>query len=170
MTFDRRGARAVIPAAWLLLLANTEAFLLSSSRPVRISPTPRKLPWPRPVSTPPGGGTSALCRRIIGMSTPAAETPTTAVDPEEALDPIISELRARILDAPCPLEGNEESRLHAEATLSTTFEVGVDGGVVGGFEQEVRLARALALDTFVVSRKENLWHCCGHHQPSSTPC
>eukprot|EP00903_Cladosiphon_okamuranus_P012123 g11375.t1 len=79
-------------------------------------------------------------------------TSTTALAPEAALDPIISELRARIVDAPDSLEGNEESRLHAEATLSTTFEVGRDGNVVGGFEQELQLARALATDTFVVVR------------------
>ena len=83
------------------------------------------------------------------MSTTAA-IDSSALAPEIALDPIISELRARILDAPDRLEGNEESRLHAEATLSTTFEVGFDGNMVGGFEQELQLAKALATDTFVV--------------------
>lgn len=74
----------------------------------------------------------------------------TATTPEIALDPIVSELRARIMEAPERLEGNEESRLHAEATLSNTFEIGLDGNLVGGFGQELQLARALAMDTFVV--------------------
>lgn len=83
-----------------------------------------------------------------------SSTTHAALAPEVALDPIISELRARILDAPDRLEGNEESRLHAEATLSTTFEVGCDGNLVGGFEAELQLVRALATDTFVVRDTE----------------
>lgn len=83
-------------------------------------------------------------------TTTTTTTDSPAIAPEVVLDPIISELRARILDAPDRLEVNEESRLHAEATLSTTFEVGCDGNVVGGFGQELQLARALATDTFVV--------------------
>lgn len=90
-------------------------------------------------------------------------TDNAAVAPEVALDPIISELRARILDAPDRLEGNEESRLHAEATLSTTFEVGFDGNVVGGFEQELQLARALAADTFVVRYRSTSTLNCKRH-------
>lgn len=84
------------------------------------------------------------------LPTRPATVPNTVA--EAALDPIIADLRARIAKAPVPLEGNEESRRHAEATLSTRFEIGSDGKLIGGAAQEARLARALALDTFVVVR------------------
>lgn len=71
-----------------------------------------------------------------------------------ALHPIISQLRARIAAAPGPLEDNDEARKHAETTLSEIFEVNSDGDLIGGSEQEARLVRALARDTFVVVRAQ----------------
>lgn len=154
MTLTRRNTRfaaLVALPALLLALSVTEAFLMSSSRPLRVSTTPRRLPWPRPPRSTRSARRRSMMTTSMGRTT-SITADSTALAPEVALDPIISDLRARILDAPDRLESNEESRLHAEATLSTTFEVGCDGNVVGGFEQELQLARALAMDTFVVRK------------------
>lgn len=124
------------------MLSVADAFRASSSNPLRVSATPPKLPWPRPAST--TRSTIVFC-----LSMTATTTAATAVSAEVAFAPIISELKARIADAPNPLEDNESAQRHADQ-LGKAFEVGGDGNLVGGFAEEVRLAGALSMDTFVV--------------------
>lgn len=88
----------------------------------------------------------------ISTSSTSNSSITAGTAAEVSLEPVVSDLRARIAQAPIPLEGNEESRLNAEATLPDRFEIDRDGNVVGGAEQEDRLVRALSLDTVVVVR------------------
>ncbi|CAM9516456.1 unnamed protein product [Scytosiphon promiscuus] len=126
------------------MLAVADAFRTSSSSPFRVSTTPPTLPWRRPAST---TRSAIACPRM----TAATSTAATSVSTEVAFAPIISELQARIVDAPNPLEDNESAQRRADQ-LGKPFEVGGDGNLVGGFAEEVRLAGALAMDTFVVVR------------------
>ncbi|CAB1102280.1 unnamed protein product [Ectocarpus sp. CCAP 1310/34] len=137
------NARFVLAIA-AVILAVADAFHVRVSIPLRTIAIPRRLPWARTASS---GDTTVLMMSTATASTTTRTTP--AVTPEAALDPIIQELRARIVEAPEPLEGNRESQRHADRVISTTFEVDCDGNLLGGEGQELRLARALALETFV---------------------
>lgn len=155
MTFTillRTGCTRVVNARFVLaiaavILAVADAFHARAPIPLRTIATPRKLSWARTASS---GDTSGIM--MMSTATAASTTTTAAVTPEAALDPIIQELRARIVEAPEPLEGNRESQRHADEVISTTFEVDCDGNLLGGDGQELRLATALALDTFVVRK------------------
>ncbi|CAN0330721.1 unnamed protein product [Ectocarpus sp. 12 AP-2014] len=140
---DARFVLAIVA----VILAVADAFHVRASIPLRTIAIPRRLPWARTASS---GDTTVL---MMSTATASTTTKTTAaVTPEAALDPIIQELRARIVEAPEPLEGNRESQRHADRVISTTFEVDCDGNLLGGEGQELRLASALARETFVVVR------------------
>ena len=138
-----QGARSVLLKT-LIAFAIADAF--HASAPQRLPQSHHHATPPRPKQAP---------RPISATSTDntSSRTNNTSIA-EAALCPIVSQLRARIAAAPGPLEDNEESRRHAEATLSERFEVNGDGDLVGGSEQEARLVRALARDTFVVVRAQ----------------
>lgn len=93
----------------------------------------------------------------MGSSRVSASATTTSAESKAAaagaLEPVVTDLRARISQAPRALEDNEASQRHAEeSAFSSRFEIDSDGNVVGGEVQEARLARALARDTFVIVR------------------
>lgn len=136
------------------MLAVADAFRASSSSPLRISAAPPELPWLRPAST---TRATITCPSMTTTTTAAA-----AVSPEAAFAPIISELKTRTADAPSPLEDNESAQRHADQ-LGKAFEVGGDGNLVGGFAEEVRLAGALSMDTFVVRYRRGSV-CARQHQ------
>lgn len=138
-----RGARSVLLKT-LIAFAIADAF--HASNPQRLQQSQHHAAPPRPKQAP-----RSLPAATIDDTTSSTNSISIA---EAALHPIVSQLRARIAAAPGPLENNEESRRHAEATLSERFEVNSDGDLVGGSEQEARLVRALARDTFVVVRAQ----------------
>lgn len=120
----------------LAILASTSAFQSSA---------PSRRPQPTSAQQPKAGAS-----RVSASATTAAESKAAAAS---ALDPVVSDLRARISQAPRALEDNQAAQRHAEeVTFSSRFEIDGDGNVVGGEEQEARLARALSRDAFVVVR------------------
>lgn len=140
-----RGARSVLLKT---LIAFTIADAFHASTPQRLQQSQHHAaapPPPRPTQAP---------RSLSAATTNDSRSTNNISIAEAALHPIVSQLRARIAAAPGPLEDNEESRRHAEATLSERFEVDSDGDLVGGAEQEARLVQALARDTFVVVRAQ----------------
>lgn len=137
-----RGARSVLLKT-LIAFAIADAFHASS--PQRLQQSQHHAAPPRPKQAP--------CP-LSATTVDDSSTTNNVSIAEAALSPIVSQLRARIAAAPGPLEDSEESRRHAEATLSERFEVNGDGDLVGGSEQEARLVRALARDTFVVVRAQ----------------
>lgn len=155
-----RFARRVLllPMVMVVLAVVADAFLVvSPSFTVRTSTTNTR-PLLAECRPPPPTSCTTSMASMSSSSTSTCTTTAVRAPTEVALDPIVSDLRSRILGAPTLLEGNEESRLHAEATLSTTFRVDNDGNLLGAFDQQVRLARALALNTFVVGRNSYRYH------------
>ena len=136
-----QGARSILLKT-LIAFAIADAF--HASTPQRLQQLQHHAAAPRPKQAP---------RPLSAATTGDSSTNNINIE-EAALHPIVSQLRARISAAPGPLEDNEESRRHAEATLSESFEVNSDGDLVGSSDQEARLVRALARDTFVVVRAQ----------------